>query len=272
MDIYSTRLSKAPLAVFDLETTGFDPRTGDRVIEIGILTSDEGEVQDRYSTLVNPGRRVPPQASEVNNIFDDMLEDAPSFAQILPTVDSLLRDRALVAHNAPFDVGFLNLEYHLARQEFSHGPVLDTVKIARNRYDFPNNKLGTICEYLDIKNPEAHRALGDVEATFAVFRKFASELGSGTDGVVADWIAAQGGELPPPVDLHHDLPANSPIAAAIDNRLSLKISYCDKNGHGTQRTIEPLLCYGDFLIAHCQLRNEQRTFRLDRIEEIEPIG
>ena len=88
MNLLNTPLSKAPLAVFDLETTGINPLSGHRVIEIGILTSDGLEVAERYETLVNPGRWIPPQASEVNNIFDDMVEDAPAFTELLPRIVS----------------------------------------------------------------------------------------------------------------------------------------------------------------------------------------
>lgn len=272
MYLLNTPLNEAPLAVFDLETTGINPLTGHRIIEIGILTSDGLKVEERYEALVNPGRRIPPQASEVNNIFDDMVEDAPTFAQLLPKIDSLFRDRALVAHNASFDIGFLAVEYHLAREKFSPGPILDTVKVARNLHDFPDNKLGTICDCLGIENSDAHRALADVEATFTVFRKFAEKLDDIRNPTVQDWINAQGGELAPPGDFHHNLPADTPLATAIENGLALRISYCDKNGFETERIVEPLLCNGDFLVAHCQLRNEQRTFRLDRIESMDTLS
>ena len=272
MDLLNTPLTEAPLAVFDLETTGINPRTGHRVIEIGILTSEGGSVQERYESLLNPGRRVPPQTSEVNNIFDDMLVDAPSFSKLLPKINSLLSNRVLIAHNAPFDIGFLAVEYHLAREKFSPGPILDTVKLARSSHDFPNNRLSTICDCLGIENSDAHRALADVEATFSVFEQFAEQLDGGGDATVQDWINAQGGELFPPGDFHHDLPGDSPLAEAIENGLSLRISYCDKHGFETERVVEPLLCHGDFLVAHCQLRNEQRTFRLDRIESMDTPG
>jgi DNA polymerase-3 subunit epsilon len=272
LNLLNTPLNQAPLAVFDLETTGINPLTGHRVIEIGILTSDGLKVEERYETLVNPGRPIPPQASEVNNIFDDMVEDAPAFAQLLPKVDSLFRNRALVAHNASFDIGFLAVEYHLARGKFSPGPILDTVKMARKQHDFPDNKLATICECLGIENSDAHRALADVEATFAVFRQFAQKLGRDREPTVQDWINAQGGELAAPDDFHHNLPADTPLAIAIEKALALRIGYCDKNGFETERIVEPLLCNGDFLVAHCQLRNEQRTFRLDRIEWMETLS
>ena len=272
MNILNTSLNEVPLAVFDLETTGINPRTGHRVVEIGILTSDGLKIQERYEALVNPGRRIPPQASEVNNIFDDMVEGAPSFAQLLPKIDSLFRGRALVAHNASFDIGFLAVEYHLAREKFTPGPILDTVKLARNQHNFPNNKLATICECLGIENSDAHRALADVEATFTVFRWLADKLDNTREPTVQDWINAQGGEMRPPGDFQHNLPRGTPLATAIENGLALRISYCDKNGYATERVVEPLLCNGDFLVAHCQLRNEQRTFRIDRIESMDTLS
>ena len=270
--LVKTRLADAPIAVFDFETTGINPYSGHRIIEIGILTSIGGQVQETYETLVQPGRRVPEQASEINDIYDEDLEDAPLFVNIQPRVEALLENRVLVAHNAPFDLGFLHVEFRLARKDFAQGPVCDTVKLARSSYSFPNNQLGTICAAFDIENKQAHRALADVEATFEVFQRFAQELGEGGDATVEDWLKAQGGDVPAPESNHHDLPGHHPVASALEERTSLEIEYRDKHGSGTKRVIDPLLCHGNLLIAHCHLRNEQRTFRLDRIQTAEPVS
>ena len=268
----STKLSEAPLAVFDLETTGINPYYGHRIVEIGILTSIGDEVQERYETFVNPRRQVPEEVSEIHDIYDEDLEDAPFFNEVLPEIDALFKDRVLVAHNAPFDLSFLHIEYHLARKKFSQGPVCDTLKLARARYDFPDNRLGTICDRYGIENQQAHRALADVNVTFEVFQKFARDLEDNGETTVADWLRAQGGDVERPEANHHGLPGDHPIALALEGGCSLKIQYCDKYGSGTERVIEPLMCQGDLLIAHCHLRDEQRTFRLDRIEAIERIS
>ena len=270
--LVKTRLAEAPIAVFDFETTGINPYSGHRVIEIGILTSIGNEIQETYETLIHPRRRVPEQASEVNDIYDDDLEDAPLFAEVLPRIETLLENRILVAHNASFDLGFLHVEYRLARRDFSQGPVCDTVKLARNRYSFSNNRLGTICAALNIENKQAHRALADVEATFEVFQSFAKDLADNGEATVEDWLTAQGGDVPTPDSNYHDLPGHHPIASALEERGSLQIEYRDKHGSGTRRVIDPLLCHGNLLIAHCHLREEQRTFRLDRIQTAEPVS
>lgn len=270
--LLKTKLKEAPLAVFDFETTGINPYSGHRVIEIGILTSVGGEVQESYETLVHPKRLVPEQASKINDIYDEDLENAPFFIDILPRIDSLLADRVLVAHNAPFDLSFLHVEYHLARKKFSQGPACDTVKLARNQYDFPDNRLGTICDAFDIENQQAHRALADVRATFEVFLRFAKDLEENGEATVEDWLKAQGGDVRQPEVNQHDLPDHHPVASALREGSGLEIEYCDKYGSGTKRVIEPLLCHDNLLIAHCRLRNEQRTFRLDRIQSVEALS
>ncbi len=270
--LLSTKLSEAPLAVFDFETTGINPYYGHRIVEVGILTSIGDEVQENYETFVNPRRMIPEDTSEIHGIYDEDVEDSPFLSELLPRISSLFKDRVLVAHNAPFDLSFLHVEYHLAREKFSQGPVCDTVKLARARYDFPDNRLGTICGEFGIENQKAHRALEDVKATFEVFKRFARDLEDDGKTTVADWLKAQGGDVELPEANHHDLPGTHPIAAALEGGLSLKIEYCDKHGSGTERVIEPLMCHGSLLVAYCHLRDEQRTFRLDRIETIERIG
>ncbi|MDR1220331.1 MAG: 3'-5' exonuclease [Treponema sp.] len=94
-------------AAFDLETTGLDPKK-DRIVEIGAVKFDKSGVISRFSILINPGVPMPSGASAVNNITDDMLKDKPSLDAVFPDFLRFINDAVVVAHNAPFDCGFIN--------------------------------------------------------------------------------------------------------------------------------------------------------------------
>ena len=131
---------------------------------------------------------------------------------------------------------------------------------------------GAVVSATDVRNA----AKEQVESLGAKFIEVDSTqddgVGEGGDATVEDWLKAQGGDVPAPESIHDDLPGHHPVASALEERTSLEIEYRDKHGSGTKRGIDPLLCHGNLLIAHCHLRNEQRTFRLDRIQTAEPVS
>jgi len=113
-------------AVIDMETTGLDPNV-DRVVEIAVVRTDShGVVVDEWTTLVNPGRPV--GARSVHGITAADVRDAPRFAQVVGALNARLSGRAVVAHNAPFDLGFLRAEYARAGWELSAVPFLCTLE------------------------------------------------------------------------------------------------------------------------------------------------
>src|SRR5437660_1614391 len=97
-------------AVVDVETTGLSPRLGDRVCEIAVVRGRCGEMVDKWSTLVHPGRTIPFDAQSIHHISDAMVRTAPRFSHIAPAFLSSLENTVLVAHNAPFDLNFLRNE------------------------------------------------------------------------------------------------------------------------------------------------------------------
>ncbi|MDR0556820.1 MAG: 3'-5' exonuclease [Treponema sp.] len=92
---------------FDLETTGLDPKK-DRIVEIGAVKFDKNGIISRFSVLIYPGVSIPAGASAVNNITDDMLKDKPSLDAVFPDFLRFINDAVVIAHNAPFDCGFIN--------------------------------------------------------------------------------------------------------------------------------------------------------------------
>ena len=153
-----------PLAVVDLETTGFTPGP-DRAIEVGIVRVDpSGEIVDEWTTLVNPGRDVGP--TWVHGVTDDMVASAPTFAAIADEVLDRLEGAVVVAHNASFDGGFLAHEFALAGVPAPALPAACTLQVARwSGLNLPNYRLATCCEAFGLTNTGAHSALGDARVT-----------------------------------------------------------------------------------------------------------
>lgn len=177
-------------AVLDLETTGLQPKRGARIIEIGVVTIDVGgTVTGQWETLVDAGCGSGP--TEIHGVDDTMLAGAPSFTEIAGDLAALLDQRVLVAHNASFDVGFLDAEFRRADIAWSRAP-LCTMQLARRRGHYPAN-LAACCAEYQIVNHGAHRALGDALAT-------AELLGH---------LHVEPAELPPVVSFPSWLPAAS---------------------------------------------------------------
>jgi DNA polymerase III subunit epsilon len=154
-------------AVIDLETTGWSPRAA-AITEVAAVRVRDGRRQGEFASLVNPGVPVPPGIADLTGISDWMLAAAPKLPAVLPGLLAFADGCVLVAHNAPFDVGFLRAacaECSLAWPPFT---VLDTVMLARQLMDpdeVPDCKLGTLAGFFRARTAPSHRALADARAT-----------------------------------------------------------------------------------------------------------
>ena len=117
--------------VIDLETTGNSPKKGDKIIQFAAVVIQNGLVVEEFSSLVNPRQSIPIFIEELTGLTDDMVKDAPLFADIAPKVNELLENAYFVAHNVLFDLTFLQEELIMAGFKGYNGPVLDTVEMAR---------------------------------------------------------------------------------------------------------------------------------------------
>ena len=143
---------------FDLETTGIQPKT-DAIVEIGAVRFSGTTPGEAFSTLINPGRPIPPGASAVNGITDEMVAGSPVVETVLADLAAFCGDLPLVAHNAPFDFKFLLKAVEDYRAKAPTGIVLDTC--ALSRVVFPgmiNYKLGTLVSHFGFPAGEFHRA------------------------------------------------------------------------------------------------------------------
>jgi len=146
---------------FDLETTGTVPGA-DAIAEIGAIRFKDGVVDSVYCTLIDPLRPMPPGASAVNGLTDDMLKGQPTIEQVLPSFAEFCGEGLMVAHNAPFDCQFLVTAIKKFELPAPKGIVLDSLPIARKVLPgLPNYKLGTLIQHLKIPSQAFHRAEAD---------------------------------------------------------------------------------------------------------------
>jgi DNA polymerase III epsilon subunit-like protein len=157
----------APFAIIDVETTGFSPARGDRIVEIAITRIDaRGRVEDEYATLVNPERDA--GAVWVHGISNIDIRDAPRFADIAGEVLARMDGAVVVAHNAVFEERFLAAEFTRLGVLPPLSPALCTLWLARRTMRTPNHKLRTLARYAGLSTIDAHTALGDVRLVAAL--------------------------------------------------------------------------------------------------------
>ena len=173
-------LRDTTFCVVDLETTGGSAQGGSMITEIGAVKVRGGEVLGEFQTLVNPHTEIPAFIAVLTGISNTMVADAPSIETALPAFLEFAAGCVLVAHNAPFDVGFLK---HFAEQQGRPWPrfeVLDTARLARRvitRDDAPNCKLSSLARVFNASTTPNHRALSDARATVDVLHGLMERLG-----------------------------------------------------------------------------------------------
>jgi DNA polymerase-3 subunit epsilon len=175
-------LAEITFIVLDLETTGASPTNGCAITEIGAIAVRGGDVLEEFSTFVNPQVALPEYIINLTGITDEMLTGAPLIDEAYPDFIEFIdrhKDVHLVAHNAPFDIGFLKAAASALSHDWPKYEVIDTVKLARrviDRSEIANYKLGTLSQFFDTKALPNHRALDDVKTTVEVLHRLIERL------------------------------------------------------------------------------------------------
>jgi len=173
-------LREVTFVVVDLETTGGSSLT-EAITEVGAVKVRGGEVLGEFATLVDPGRSIPPQITILTGITDSMVYDAPRIDAVIPPFLEFIRGCVLVAHNAPFDVGFLKAACARLGLPWPGPAVVDTVRLARKvltRDEAPSVRLSALAPLLGATVAPDHRALTDARATVDVLHALFERLGS----------------------------------------------------------------------------------------------
>lgn len=191
---------------FDLETTGTVAGV-DRIVEIGAVRFCMGKVTAVFSTLVDPEMPIPPEASRINGISNDMVAGKPKIAQLLPSFSEFCGSDIMVAHNAPFDTQFLIADIMRFRSPAPKGLILDTLPMARKVFPgLLNYKLGTLVKHLEIASSDFHRAEQDASYCGHLLLKVIAKIFNHNQPVAIEQLIALCGkgeqrfpQPPPPV-------------------------------------------------------------------------
>jgi DNA polymerase III epsilon subunit family exonuclease len=250
-------------AALDVETTGFSIKY-DRICEIGIVRWKFGEKTTEFSTLINPERSISQESKRVHGITEVMVKDAPLFYEIADEVEDLLKDTIILGHNVFIvDLSFLNKELKNAGRKPIYNLFIDTHVISKRIFPgLRKRSLKSLAETLEIKVDEYHRALSDARVTMKIWMKILDKMRR--DGVETI------GDLQKMGILYGRVREKAKKVMEIARQQGfVKIVYQSPFSGNTVRIIEPLGVRGNKLDAYCHLREDFRTFELDRIIEIE---
>jgi len=255
---------RGPVACVDLETTG-GMAAHHRVIEVGIVLLEGGEIVEEWSTLVHPGIRIPPAIAAFTGIDDAMVAAAPRFEDVSEEVRRRLEGRLFVAHNARFDYGFLRTEFRRLGMRFS-APVLCTVRLSRAMYaEHARHNLDTLMERFGLACMARHRALGDAQVLPALLAAFEGDRGSASlhDAVTE---ALREPRLPAhlPAELADDLPEGSGVYLFRGEQGTLL--YVGKSRNIRSRVFD------HFAGAHRSSKEAKLTQQVRQVEWIETGG
>lgn len=211
-------LDDATFVVFDTETTGLNAREH-TLIEIAAVKVRKGEIIDRFSTLIDPGVPISPKIEELTGIRNDMVKGQPRLEEAMERFSTFVQDAVLVAHNAEFDMGFLQAAARRTGLPPWRQPVLDTLALARVLYPRErNHRLKTLAQKFGVELVNHHRALADAEATAKVFLYMLRELRDRGAVKLEDC-----NRLSEEIDVSHARPYHATIL--VENRTGLKNLY-----------------------------------------------
>jgi len=269
--------SETYFAFLDVETTGLDPNSGDKICEIAVIKTVNGQIADEFVTLLNPGRNIPERAVSIHGITQTMVNRAPFFRDIANDLLNFLNDTVIVAHNARFDLEFLRSELRNLNLYLPENNIIDTLAIARRYYTFPSNSLGDIARYIGLPIDKQHRALADVTTTKDILEYFMKDLER--RGIrlksLKDILKLQGKSVE--LRTSNELVLPTEIEQALREKSKLEIKYLSAYKEETStRVIEPfdisVSKANTYIHAYCHLRKERCTFRLDRILGIKVLA
>ena len=166
------------LVIFDFETTGLSPNMGDRAIEIGAVRLTNGQVSEHFQALMNPGMRISGFIEDYTSITNEMLGDADSCEQVMDRFADFIADDNLIAHNASFDMRFLDAEFERIGRSY-RGDYSCSLLLSRRIFqDAHSHKLGELVRFANIESSgDFHRALYDSQMTAKVWMAMLDDIG-----------------------------------------------------------------------------------------------
>ncbi len=268
------RIDKAEFTIFDVETTGLYPYSGDKICEIAGLRADSSFSKvKKFVSLVDPKRPISYGAFSVNGITDEMVAGQPAIDKILPRFLKFAKGSVLVAYNAGFDLGFIEAALGEDRDVLQDYLVIDVLALARKCFpEAGRYNLGLLSRHLGIVSGVEHRAMADTRMTLEVFKK-ELEVISGEGIKDIEGIAYKKARREAPLKRVKDYKLKL-IEDAIREQKKLNITYRSAwDNRVTRRLITPKEIRSgydrSYMIAFCHMKNEERNFRVDCIVDAE---
>jgi DNA polymerase-3 subunit epsilon len=260
----TTRLVDGSLAFVDIETTGGHPAYH-QITEIAVIGARGGTLEFEWSTLVNPGVRIPPSIQQLTGIDNDMVRDAPTFRDIADELESRLADRLFIAHNARFDYGFIRREFKSIGRDWRQ-PLACTVRLSRRLYpEMPRHNLDSLIARHDLQMSGRHRAMPDALALWQLWGKLRAAWPLATlDDALRQ--ASHRPILPP--QLSPDLPDELPDAPGVYRFYGAgdALIYVGKADNLRERVLE------HFRAATRDTKSQRLTAQTQRVEWQETAG
>ncbi len=270
------RIDRSEFTIFDVETTGLYPYSGDKICEIAALRVNSScKKCKKFSSLVNPGRAISYGAFSVNGITNEMTCGKPTIDKVLPNFLKFAEGSALVAYNAGFDLGFLENAMGEDKEALKDYLVIDALALARRFFpEAGRYSLGALSRHLGIEPGVEHRALADASTTLKVFEKeLKLIISQGIKNVEEIAYSRSPGRGASSVKRVKDYKVKL-IEDAIREQKKLNITYRSSwNNEITRRLITPREIQDgydrSYVVAFCHMRNGERNFRVDCIVDAE---
>lgn len=287
LDLLSRPVRDLTFVAFDTETTGRHPIIS-RMVEISAIKfNGNGQILDKRTQLINPEQTIPADVTAIHGITQNMVAKMPNYKEVIPSFVDWMSKRngvdnsdmpVMVAHNANFDVGFLQVALSRMQLSMPQNAVLDTLTLSRKLiHDSQNHKLKTLIEHLGYEAQTYHRAEADSLHVMKLFLHLISKLDKRcTLGDLLDENGAIFFQDPITVIENYSECSNPRVVSigeAIERKLDLQIHY---RGFGIKdRKITPVSVMKSgkkyYLSAYCHQANGERTFRVNRIASMTPV-
>lgn len=261
---------------FDTETSGAYPMDSE-ICEIAAVKWKDGQIISQFESLCAVTKPMSDFIIGIHGITNEMVATAPKCSDVIRKFREFIGDAVMVAHHAPFDLGFVALEFEKLNLSLPDDPVICTSLLSRKIYtDFPNHKLQTLIPLLNITQGTAHRALDDSAACLQVALKCMEKLGA--DKTIDAVLEAQGGRLDwrnySLKELRqHDLIGL--VIDAIERAIGITLTYKGGLSPGAPRPIKPIGIVrnpdGDYVVGFCEREQKAKRYYINRIQGVSQI-
>lgn len=261
-----------PIVAFDTETSGAYPIESE-IIELGAVKWQNGQIISKFQVLLKPSKELTPDNIRIHGITNEMVADSPLMSSQIAEFCAFIDNSVLLAHHAPFDLGFLTIEIEKHSLQFPNTFNFCSSLLSRALLTTTNHKLQTLIKELELVGGEAHRAFDDAYACLQVFLKCAEKLGEAPS--LARILEVQKKELAWKnyLVLSTGNQKINSLIKAIQEQRSISIIYEGGQSKNKTRPIRPMGIVrnpdGDYIMAECGLDFSKKRFYLEKIREVE---